>query len=146
MKAVFDVSLVAPQACVAISNTVPMSEEENDDDTRTVRFAPTPKMSTYFRFRAASSSASSGPIEKKSNDGVLVRVFTTPGKTHQAQFALECATKVITFFNKYFDIPYPMPVLDLIAIPILLPAWKIGALSPDRETAPFASIQNTLPR
>ena len=48
---------------------------------------------------------------------MLVRVFVTPGKKHQAQFALDCAAKVISFFNEYFDIPYPLPVLDLIAIP-----------------------------
>ena len=46
-----------------------------------------------------------------------MRVFVTPGKKHQAQFALDCAAKVISFFNEYFDIPYPLPVLDLIAIP-----------------------------
>ena len=48
---------------------------------------------------------------------IQVRVFTTQGKSHQAKFALEVAIKAIEFYNDYFDIPYPLPVLDLIAIP-----------------------------
>jgi puromycin-sensitive aminopeptidase len=56
-------------------------------------------------------------IETKTKTGVKVRVFTTPGKKHQAKFALETAAKVLEFYEEYFGIPYPLPVLDLIAIP-----------------------------
>jgi puromycin-sensitive aminopeptidase len=114
MKSVFDVSLTAPSTYAVVSNTIETGTRANEDGTKTVVFAPTPKMSTYL---LAFIVGDLDHIEKKSKDGVLVRVFTTPGKTHQAQFALDCAVKVISFFNGYFDIPYPMPVLDLIAIP-----------------------------
>jgi len=114
MKAIFAVSLTVPQECVAISNTMPENIEKHSNGTKTVHFEPTPPMSTYL---AAFIVGEFESIQKKSKDGVLVRVFTTPGKTHQAKFALDCAAKIITFYNKYFDIPYPMPVLDLIAIP-----------------------------
>ena len=114
MKAVFDVSLTAPAKYEVVSNTIDIETHMHPDGTKTVVFAPTPKMSTYL---LAFIVGDLEHIQKKSKDGVLVRVFTTPGKTHQARFALECAVKVISFFNEYFDIPYPMPVLDLIAIP-----------------------------
>ena len=56
-------------------------------------------------------------LEKKSNRGVLVRVYTTPGKKHQAKFALDVTVQVLEFYEKYFNIPYPLNTLDMIAIP-----------------------------
>jgi len=114
MKAVFDVSLTVPSAHTAISNTMPTEILEHAGGYKTVSFAPSPLMSTYL---LAFIVGDFEHIEKKSRDGVLVRVFTTPGKKHQAAFALDCAAKIVSFFNTYFGIPYPLPVLDLIAIP-----------------------------
>lgn len=113
-KAVFDVTLLVPTHMVAISNTLPVSEEEREDGLREVVFSPTPKMSTYL---LAFIIGEFEHIETRTKEGTLVRVFLTPGKKHQAKFALECAAKTLVFYNKYFDIPYPLPVLDLIAIP-----------------------------
>ena len=56
-------------------------------------------------------------IEGRTKDNILVRVFVTPGKKHQAKFALDTAIRCLEFYNKYFNIPYPLPVMDLIAIP-----------------------------
>ncbi len=112
-KAVFDVTLLVPTHTVAISNTLPVSEEERDG-LREVSFAPTPKMSTYL---LAFIVGEFEHVETRTKEGTLVRVFVTPGKKHQAEFALECAAKTLSFYNEYFDIPYPLPVLDMIAIP-----------------------------
>lgn len=113
-KAVFDVTLLVPTHTVAISNTLPLSETELEDGFREVVFSPTPRMSTYL---LAFIVGEFEHLETRTKEGVLVRVFTTPGKKHQAKFALECAAKTLNFYNDYFDIPYPLPVLDLIAIP-----------------------------
>src|SRR3989344_6110524 len=114
MKAVFQVSLKVPADKTAVSNTMPTEILEHVGGYKTVSFAPSPLMSTYL---LAFIVGDFEHIEKKSKDGVLVRVFTTPGKKHQARFALDCATRIVSFFNTYFDIHYPMPVLNLIAIP-----------------------------
>ncbi len=114
MKAVFEVSLTAPAEYEIVSNTIDVETQVHPDRTKTVKFEPSPKMSTYL---LAFIVGELDHVERRSKDGVLVRVFTTPGKLHQAEFALDCATRTISFFNEYFDIPYPMPVLDLIAIP-----------------------------
>ncbi|RJQ37133.1 M1 family peptidase [Candidatus Parcubacteria bacterium] len=113
-KAVFDVNLIVPQESVAISNTLPIEIREHEAGYKIVSFAPTPKMSTYL---LAFIVGKFEWIEKKTADGVLVRVFVTPGKKHQAQFALDCAVKILPFFSRYFGIRYPLPALDLIAIP-----------------------------
>ncbi len=113
-KAIFVVTLLVPTHTMAISNTLPISETELADGFREVTFSATPKMSTYL---LAFIVGEFEHIETRTKEGTLVRVFTTPGKIHQAKFALECASKTLSFYNNYFDIPYPLPVLDLIAIP-----------------------------
>ena len=42
---------------------------------------------------------------------------TLTAKTEQATFALDTATKLLSYLNNYFDIPFPLPKLDHIAIP-----------------------------
>lgn len=113
-KAVFNISLVVPKDLTTISNTIDKKVIEHENGWKTVTFTPTPKMATYalafvvgqFEF-----------LEKKATNGKLVRVFVTPGKLSQAKFALDVACRLLTFYEKYFDIAYPLPVLDLIAIP-----------------------------
>jgi puromycin-sensitive aminopeptidase len=113
-KAIFDVKLVIPDDHTAISNTIETDIAIHSPGYKIVTFEPTPKMSTYLLAFIVGRFEN---IETKTKSGVKVRVFTTPGKKHQAKFALETAAKVLEFYEEYFGIPYPMPVLDLIAIP-----------------------------
>ena len=113
-KAVFEISLVVPDGHTAISNTLPVHIAEHSSGFKIVSFAPSPKMSTYL---LAFIIGEFEYIEGKTKNGVQVRIFTTKGKTHQTKFALEVAIKSLEFFEKYFDIKYPMPNLDLISIP-----------------------------
>ncbi len=113
-KAVFHVSLIVPKGKTAISNTLPVSVAEHESEFQIVKFSPTPIMSTYL---LAFIIGDFEYIESKTKHGVQVRVFTTPGKKHQAKFALDCAVKTLDFYDDYFDIPYPLPILDMIAIP-----------------------------
>lgn len=113
-KAIFDVTLMIPSHLTAISNTVESSVKEHEAGVKIVEFEPTPKMSTYL---LAFLVGEFEYIEGKSRNGIVVRVFTTPGKKDQAKFALEVGIKCMDFYEKYFDIKYPLPVLDMIAIP-----------------------------
>ncbi|MEX2052196.1 MAG: M1 family metallopeptidase [Candidatus Paceibacterota bacterium] len=113
-KAVFHVSLCVPKGQTAISNTLPVSVQEHEAGFEIVKFYPTPKMSTYL---LAFIIGNFEFVESKTKRGIRVRVFTTPGKKHQADFALNCAVKTLEFYEKYFDITYPLPTLDMIAIP-----------------------------
>ncbi len=113
-KAIFDITLFIPSFATAISNTIETSVTEHKSGYKIVKFAPTPKMSTYL---LAFIVGDFEYTQKKTKDKTLVRVFTTPGKKDQAKFALDVTTKCLEFYNKYFGIDYPLPVLDLIAIP-----------------------------
>ena len=56
-------------------------------------------------------------IEKRSENGVLVRVYTLPGKKEQGRFSLDVAANVLPYFKDYFGIADPLPKMDLIAVP-----------------------------
>lgn len=90
-----------------------VSEENVDDNLRSVRFDRTPVMSTYL---VAAVVGEYDYVEGKSKDGVLVRVYTPVGKKEQGLFALGVATKVLPYYKEYFDIAYPLPKMDLVAI------------------------------
>ncbi len=113
-KAIFEVSLVIPESHEAISNTLPTEVKEHTPGYKIVSFAPSPIMSTYL---LAFIIGEFEYLEGFTKENVQVRVFTTPGKKHQAKFALETAIRSLEFYNEYFNIPYPLPTLDLIAIP-----------------------------
>jgi len=114
-KATFDVTLVVPSDRVALSNmpvtsTVPVKEDQSLSE---IKYLRTPIMSTYL---LAFVVGEYDYVEATDSDGVLVRVYTPVGKKAQGTFALEVAVKTLPFYNKYFNIAYPLPKMDLIAI------------------------------
>ncbi|HSD98861.1 MAG TPA: M1 family metallopeptidase [Patescibacteria group bacterium] len=113
-KAVFDITLIIPQDLVGLSNTLEDEVEEFSDGYKRLHFVPTPRMSTYL---LAFVVGKFEHIEKKTKGNILVRAFATPGKKEQLQFALDVACRSLDFYADYFNIAYPLPVLDLIAIP-----------------------------
>jgi len=113
-KATYDVSLAIDAADTAISNS-PIESDTPDPAAgkHTLRFGTTPKMSTYLvAFLVGDFQCTSG-----SQDGVAIRVCSTPDKVAMTQFGLGEAEKILHFYNQYFGIPYPLKKLDLIGIP-----------------------------
>jgi puromycin-sensitive aminopeptidase len=137
LKAVFEVTMTVPKGRIAISNMPPAADEALADGRRRVRFAPSPIMSTYLLAFAVGEFDS---IEGKTDTGMPVRVFTTPGRAELGRFALETAIRGLKFFGDYYGIPYErsLPKCDLLAIPDFeygaMENW--GAIT-FRETAIF---------
>lgn len=141
-KAIFHINLVIPKNKTAISNTLPMSEQIHRAGYKIVSFAPTPKMSTYL---LAFIVGDFEWIQKKTKSGVLVRIMTVPGKKHQGKFALDVTVRCLEFYEDYFNIPYPLNTLDMIAIPdfssLAMENWgaitfrEIGLLVDDEHTS-----------
>ena len=114
MKASFQVTLVVPADLEAVSNTMIAEESAMDGGLRRVRFEETPVMSTYL---LAFIVGDIRCVERRAEDGTLVRVWATAGKESQGEFAAETSVKLLSFFNDYFGVPYPLPKLDHVAIP-----------------------------
>ena len=113
-KATFEVTLVFSDEYQAVSNTPVVEEAFPGPGLKSVRFAETPLMSTYLLVFIVGNLTS---IEERAAGGTTVGVWTTPGKEDQASFALDTSVKLLSYFNEYFGIPYPLPKLDHIAIP-----------------------------
>jgi len=113
-KATFDVTLVVDKGDNAISNTNVVSDTPGPiEGEHTVRFATTPKMSTYLvAFLIGDFQCTSGE-----SDGVPIRGCATPDKVELTKFAVKAAEFVLHYYDNYFGIKYPMPKLDMIAIP-----------------------------
>ena len=114
IKASFRVTLLVPSHLTALSNMEVLSENEVEPGLKKVEFAETPVMSTYL---LAFIVGDLGHIEKESSDGTMIRVWTTPGKEAQGVFALDVSADLLTYFNEYFGIPYPLRKMDHVAIP-----------------------------
>jgi len=111
-KATFDVEMLLDENLVAISNGPIAKEEDLGDGRKVVRFQQTPKMSTYLLFFGV------GEFDFIVDAGeTLIRVATMPGMTKHATFGLEFARKALEFCEDYYGVKYPLPKLDLIAIP-----------------------------
>ena len=112
LKATFNISLTVDKNDVVISNTNQIKDKK-DGDKHTTSFATTPKMSTYLvAFLVGDFKCSKGK-----SDGTPIRVCATPDKIKLTKFALDEAKKTLHYYNEYFGIRYPMPKLDMIAIP-----------------------------
>jgi aminopeptidase N len=112
-KATFALTVTVPRTFLAVGNMPVGLEEMVEPDLKRVAFAPTPKMSSYLFVLTA------GELERLTADaeGVTIGVVTTTGKAAQGQFALDSAVKLLAYFNDYFGVKYPLPKLDLLAVP-----------------------------
>ncbi|XP_058786060.1 aminopeptidase M1-like [Vicia villosa] len=112
-KATFKITLDVPSDLVALSN-MPVAEEKIDNNFKTVSYQESPIMSTYL---VAIVVGLFDYVEDHTPNGVKVRVYCQVGKTNQGKFALDVAVKSLGLYKDYFDTPYTLPKLDMIAIP-----------------------------
>ncbi|KAL2896979.1 Aminopeptidase M1 [Bienertia sinuspersici] len=112
-KATFKITLDVPSDLVALSN-MPVAEEKLEGGLKTVYFQESPIMSTYL---VAVVVGLFDFVESHTSDGIKVRCYCQVGKSDQGKFALEVAVKTLELYRKYFDVPYALPKLDMIAIP-----------------------------
>ncbi|XP_050293246.1 aminopeptidase N-like isoform X2 [Anthonomus grandis grandis] len=116
-KAQFEISIARKTNMTVLSNMpLKLTEPINDTDWIWDHFKVTPLMSTYlvafticdFGFIAASNGTAQRP---------LIKVWAPKDDLPKAQFALEAAQEILPFLERYFEIKYPLPKLDLVAIP-----------------------------
>ena len=112
-KATFQLTVTLPKSYVPVSNMPIASATPAGDDTKRVVFETTPRMSTYLLALVA------GDLSKLSSSGggTPINTYAPTGEQQRSDYALHAATVILPYYNDYFGIPYPLPKLDLLAIP-----------------------------
>lgn len=139
-KATFELTLITEPDLTVLSNT-PVSEQTRQNDALATSFETTPLMSPYL---LAFVVGELEYLETKSQHGVAIRTYTTPGKAEQSRFALEFAAQALDYYDDYFGTPYPLPKCDMFAAPdFAAGAMENWGLVTYREAAMLVDPQNS---
>lgn len=109
-----------------------------------VNFDKSVKMSTYLVAYVVGELEFIGTLTERQN--IPIRVYTPIGFAQQGQFALDVGKRSLDFFADYFDVPYTLPKMDMVAIPdFLMGAMENWGLVTCRMTSIlFDSKKSTL--
>ncbi|RLM85079.1 aminopeptidase M1-C [Panicum miliaceum] len=146
-KAKFKLTLEVPPGMVALSN-MPIANQTATGPIKTISYQESPLMSTYL---VAIVVGLLEYIEGVTPEGTRVRVYTQVGKSNHGKFALDVGVKSLHLYKDYFGTPYPLPKLDMVAIPDFaagamenygLVTYREVALLFDEESSAESSKQN----
>lgn len=113
LKAKFTVTLVADKSLTCLSN-MDVASETDSGSKKVVKFNTSPPMSTYL---LAFIVGHLNYIETK-DFRVPIRVYATPEQNiEHGRFSLDLAAKTLAFYEKAFDNTFPLPKMDMVAIP-----------------------------
>ncbi|XP_066255526.1 aminopeptidase A-like isoform X1 [Euwallacea similis] len=138
MKAKYFVHLLKPKAenYIALSNYPVASVQSYDDNNEIVTFQETVAMSTYLTCFIVSDFVHSNTTFNNNGTETELRVYASPGNLEKTTYAGEIAKKVIEYYVSYFGLSYPLPKLDMVAIPDFVSgAMEHWGLVTYRETA-----------
>ena len=119
LKSEYTITLVAEKGLTCLSNMDVASEKEIESKMsggkkNAVTFNKTPLMSTYL---LAFIVGELNHIETKSFR-VPIRVYATPdANIEHGRFSLDLAAKTLAFYEKQFDSDFPLPKMDMVAVP-----------------------------
>jgi len=119
LKATFEFCIEIPNDNVALSNMpVKSVDKSTKEGFQLILFEDTPIMSTYLLVWAFGDFEYIEDFTKREYNGkpIPVRVYTTRGLKNQAYYALDHAPRIIDYFSEIFDIDYPLPKADLLAV------------------------------
>ncbi|TQB73341.1 Aminopeptidase 2 mitochondrial [Monascus purpureus] len=115
LKAKFTVTLIADKALTCLSNMDVASETDvQDGKKKAVKFNTSPLMSTYL----VAFIVGELKYVETHDFRVPVRVYATPDQDiEHGRFALNLAAKTLAFYEKAFDSKFPLPKMDMVAVP-----------------------------
>jgi len=112
LKATFEVSFLVDKALGVISN-MPEKSTRRMGSRKLVAFRKTPRMSSYLLYFGM------GEFERLRGKyrNIALSVVTVPGKIRLGENALDYGRKFLKYYEDYFGVRFPLPKMDLIAIP-----------------------------
>ncbi|XP_063051183.1 endoplasmic reticulum aminopeptidase 2 isoform X2 [Engraulis encrasicolus] len=132
-KANYSIRIRREPPYIALSNMPIEQTVELDNGLLEDHFDTSVQMSTYL---VAFIVCDFKWVTGRTSSGVEVSIYAVPDKWHQTHYAVQAALKILEFYETYFNIYYPLPKLDLIAIPDFQSgAMENWGLNTYRETA-----------
>ncbi|VEN54290.1 unnamed protein product [Callosobruchus maculatus] len=116
-KAPFEISIARRTNMTALSN-MPLRETEpmkGNPDWVWDHFHQTPPMSTYLVAFTISNMESIAA--ENTTGGTTIRVWAPRADLHLTKYALDVALEIVPFMEEYFGVKFPLPKLDMLAIP-----------------------------
>ena len=114
LKAEFTITLIADKKLTCLSNMDVDSETEVSAGKKAVKFTKSPRMSTYL---VAFIIGELNYIETK-EFRLPIRVYAPPNQDiEHGRFSLDLAAKTLKFYEEKFDSDFPLPKMDMVAIP-----------------------------
>ena len=147
-KCEITLTLTVDNAYTCVSNLpIESSDFVSESSDKIVKFIKSPPMTTsVFSFAVGNLEFIEQIVDMPVTEGKMpVRVYTMVGESERASFALSTVSKAIVELESKFGVAYPLPKLDIMAIPflsdggvenwsmiqvindhILLPDWKVS--------------------
>lgn len=147
-KSTIQLTLTVDNKFTCVSNLpIESSEFISETSNKLVKFEKSPPMTTsIFSFAVGDFDHIENIVEMPiSNSKLPVKIYTMIGDSERASFALATVSTAIVELEKKFNVEYPLPKLDIMAIPflsdggvenwsmiqiindhILLPDWKVS--------------------
>lgn len=113
-KATFLVTLVVPPHLECFSNMPESKRVTLSSEVVEISFLESPKMSTYL---LAFCVGEFDFVQGMTKGGVLVKVYAPRGRSSSCTYALDTAIRALDAYDDFFGIKYPLPKLDMVAIP-----------------------------
>ncbi|KIX00334.1 uncharacterized protein Z518_10473 [Rhinocladiella mackenziei CBS 650.93] len=119
LKAEFTVTLIADENMTCLSNMDVASTEIVDSQIaggkrKAVKFHRSPRMSTYLLAFIVAELKCIATDKFR----LPIKVWMTPEQDEDdGRFALDVAAKTLAFYEEAFQAPYPLPKMDMVAIP-----------------------------
>jgi aminopeptidase N len=112
-RAAYTVSVTIDNKLTAISNMPVASTQAVGAGRKQVRFEKSVAMPSYLL------ALFIGPwdVLEDTYNGKPIRIYATPGRAKEGEYALQVTKQVLKEFEDYFGQPYTLPKLDQIAVP-----------------------------
>ncbi len=112
-KTPYDVTLITARGQLALGNTPETSHDDTPDGLVAHHFETSRPLPSYL----VAFAVGDFDVVQGQTTPFPIRIITTKGRGGLTSLALEAATGLIAKLGEYFDIRYPYPKLDLVAVP-----------------------------
>ena len=112
-KTAYDLTIAAPRGTIALGNAPETAHEDAPDGMVVHHFETTRPLPSYL----VAFAVGDFDVVEGQTSPFPIRAITPKGKGANTGLALEASAALIARLGDYFDVRYPYPKLDIVAVP-----------------------------